>query len=74
LDVLLRAIWIRRRTTADDLRDYDAGVTLKVSCLVRRPDADAKSIPVNGSLYLKQGDKVVWRANAESAELLAPGR
>jgi hypothetical protein len=73
VDVLLRATWIRRRTTADDVRDYEDGVTLKVTCLLRKADAGAKGVPINGSLFMKKGDKVAWRPFADGAGLVAPG-
>lgn len=44
LGVLLRALWIKRRTTAHDLDEYAKGATLKVTRLIRTPDAGPKSI------------------------------
>jgi hypothetical protein len=72
LDVLLRALWIKRRTTAHDLDDYVKGVTLKVTCLIRTPDAGPKSIPAVGSLLLRQGDQVSWRPSVERGGFSAP--
>ena len=73
LDVLLRALRIKRRTTAHDLDDYAKGVTLRVTCLIRTADAAPKSIRTGGSLLLKQGDQVSWRPSVEHGPFSVPG-
>ena len=64
-DVLLRALWNKRRTPAHDLDDYAKGVTLKVTCLMRTPEGGPKGTPIGGSIFLRQGDQVTWRPHVE---------
>ena len=72
-DVLMRAIGVNRRTSADDLEDYRKGVALKVTCLIRTAGADQQGVPINGSLYLRQGEEIAWHPNNDNVGRGFPG-
>lgn len=72
-DVLLGALGLRRRTQANDLDAVGEGVTLKVTCLIRPSDAKPKSIPINGSLLLRQGAEPVWQPYSKRGGHSLPG-
>ena len=83
LDVLLRWTWIRRRTPAQDIEDYENGRTLQVVGFTRNiGGVDTRSIGGGrsmdrlrqGHLWLALGQAPVWsdRRGDRTATLNAP--
>jgi hypothetical protein len=67
-DVLLHWLWLKRRTPAQDIADFAAGVTLKVMCFSRPWGATARSQV--GCMYLTEGLPITWQTAGGQAVTL----
>ena len=67
-DVLLSLLRIRTLQKGDDVADYEAGVLIKVSCLLK----DSRMPHRPGHLYLGRDEPIVWRSVRGSREIPLP--
>ena len=64
-DVLRRFLGAKAPTTADDVADYEAGVQLKVSCLLK----DSRAPHKPGHLHVRRDQPLVWRSVRRDREI-----
>jgi hypothetical protein len=63
-DVLRRFLGAKGPSTADDVADYEAGVQLRVSCLLK----DSRAPHKPGHLYVVRDQPLIWRSVRRNRE------
>ena len=71
-DVLLSWLGIKRVSSMQDLEDFTAGTTLKVTCVCRALQGATTQIVAPSHLYLTRGKPVTWQPSRTGITIQAP--